>query len=195
MAADHTADEAVDGVSYPTDTEILITRVFDAPKELIYRAWTTPELVRRWWCGDRGTITAADMDVRVGGSWRFVLVTGDGTEYAFHGTYREIVPQERVVYTEVFEDLPAAEAQTTVTFDEVDGRTTLAVRIRYGSRQQRDAHRRYMTDGLREALDRLERTAQSATSSRPPERPVPAGTAPDADRVADRVPEQTGGRW
>ena len=161
MAADHAVGEA----SYPTDTEILITRVFDAPKEVLYRAWTTPELVRRWWSGDRGTMTIAEMDVQVGGSWRYVLVTADGSEFAFHGEYREIVPDERIVYTEVFEDLPDAEAQTTVTFDEVDSRTTVAILVRYGSREQRDAHRRYMNAGLNEALDRLGQTARSQLSS------------------------------
>ena len=93
------------------------------------------------------------------------MVAADGSEFGFHGEYREIVPDERIVYTEVFENLPDAEAQTTVTFNEVDSRTTVAILVRYASREQCDAHRRYMAAGLDEALDRLGQTAQSQVSS------------------------------
>src|SRR5438067_13940510 len=79
-------------VTLPADDQILITREFDAPRHLVYRAWTTPELVRRWWTGERGEMTIAEIDLRVGGSWRYVMVAHDGLEVAFHGTYLEIVP-------------------------------------------------------------------------------------------------------
>jgi uncharacterized protein YndB with AHSA1/START domain len=88
-------------VSLPGDEQILITREFDAPKHLVYKAWTTPELVRRWWHANRGEMTVAEIDLRVGGMWRYVMVTPDDFEVGFHGEYREIVPNERIVSTEV----------------------------------------------------------------------------------------------
>ena len=94
-------------LTLPSDTEILITREFDAPRHLVWKAWTTPELVKRWWHANRGTVTIADIDLRVGGKWRWVMVTDSGFEVAFHGGYREIVPNERLVYTEIYEGAPA----------------------------------------------------------------------------------------
>ena len=79
-------------VTLPTDEQILITREFDAPKHLVYKAWTTPDLVKRWWNAKRGEVTTCEIDLRVGGKWRSVMVTDDGLEVAFHGEYREIVP-------------------------------------------------------------------------------------------------------
>jgi uncharacterized protein YndB with AHSA1/START domain len=93
-------------VTLPTDEQILIRREFEAPKHLVYKAWTTPELVKRWWSGNRGEMTIAEIDLRVGGAWRYVMVTDDGFEVAFHGEYREIVPNERIVSTEVYEGMP-----------------------------------------------------------------------------------------
>ena len=93
-------------VTLPTDEQILITREFDAPKHLVYKALTTPELVKRWWSANRGEVTIAEIDLRVGGTWRYVMVTDDGFEVAFHGEYREIVPNERIVSTEVYEGMP-----------------------------------------------------------------------------------------
>src|SRR5918992_996854 len=106
-------------VSLPTDEQILITREFAAPKDLVYTAWTTPELVRRWWHAKRGEVTVAEIDLRVGGTWRYVMVTDDGVEVGFHGEYREIVPDERIVTTEVYEGAPEGdegEVLDTVTF-------------------------------------------------------------------------------
>lgn len=90
-------------VAFPGDQEILITRTLNAPRHLVYKAWTTPELVKRWWPGRRGHMTVVDMDFRVGGAWRYVMVANGGFEVAFHGTYREIGPNERIVHTEVME--------------------------------------------------------------------------------------------
>jgi uncharacterized protein YndB with AHSA1/START domain len=148
-------------VTFPADEQILITREFDAPRHLVYKAWTTPELVRHWWSGERGEMTTVEIDLRVGGRWRYVMATGSGGEVAFHGEYREIIPNERIVYTEVFEGTPDVQALTAVTFTEAAARTTLAILIRYDSGQERDAHRAYMQDGLREALDLLGRTAKA----------------------------------
>src|SRR3979409_410741 len=98
-------------VTLPTDTQIVITREFDAPKHLVYKAWTTPELIQRWWSGDRGEVTIAEVDLRVGGRWRYVMTAKGGFEVAFHGEYREIVPNERIVSTEVFEGMPGMETE------------------------------------------------------------------------------------
>jgi uncharacterized protein YndB with AHSA1/START domain len=149
-------------VTLPTDEQILITREFDAPRHLVYRAWTTPELVRRWWSGNRGEVTVAEIDLRVGGTWRCVMVTDDGFVAAFHGEYREIVPNERIVATEVYEGMPEAEALNTVTFAEADGRTTLTMLVEHASKEARDAHiASGMEAGMREAMDMLEGVANA----------------------------------
>src|SRR6266511_5985083 len=152
-------------VTLPTDTQILITREFDAPKHLVYRAWTTPELIKRWWSGDRGEVTIAEVDLRVGGTWRYVMVAHGGFEVAFHGEYREIVPNERLVTTEVYEGIPDAEARAalnTLTLTEVDGRTTLTLLVEHRTKEDRDAHiNSGMEGGLQEAMDLLEQIAIS----------------------------------
>ena len=149
-------------VTLPTDEQILITREFDAPKELVYKAWTTPELVKRWWHANRGEMTACEIDLRVGGGWRYVMVTTDGFEVGFHGEYREIVPNERLVSTEVYEGLPDGEALDTLTFTEVDGRTTLEILVQHQSKEHRDAHiASGMEDGMQDAMDLLEQVAVS----------------------------------
>jgi uncharacterized protein YndB with AHSA1/START domain len=149
-------------VTLPQDDQILITREFDAPKHLVYRAWTEPELVRRWWTANRGEMTVAEIDLRVGGTWRYVMVTPDGLEVAFHGEYREIVPNERVVSTEVYEGMPGAEALDTMTFAEADGKTTVTILVQHASKEHRDAHiESGMEDGLQDALDLMEQVAVS----------------------------------
>ena len=149
-------------VTLPEDTQILITREFDAPARLVYRAWTEPELVRRWWSGDRGEVTSAEIDLRVGGTWRYVMTATGGFEVAFHGEYREIVPAERVVSTEVFEGMPDAEALDTITFTEVDGRTTVRMLVQHSSQEHRDAHiNSGMEEGMQESLAHLEEVARS----------------------------------
>jgi uncharacterized protein YndB with AHSA1/START domain len=126
-------------VTLPADEQILITREFDAPRHLVYKAWTTPELVRRWWSGRRGEMTVVEMDFRVGGAWRYVMIASGGHEVGFHGEYREIVPDERIVWTEVYEGAPEGEpAVVTATFTEEDGRTTLALLTEVESRAVRD---------------------------------------------------------
>jgi uncharacterized protein YndB with AHSA1/START domain len=149
-------------VTLPTDEQILITREFDAPRHLVYRAWSEPELVGRWWSGNRGEVTVAEVDLRVGGTWRYVMVTDNGFEVAFHGEYREIVPNERIVATEVYEGVPEVEALNTVTFAEAVGRTTLSMLVQHASKEARDAHMASgMEAGMREAMDLLERVANA----------------------------------
>ena len=149
-------------VTLPTDTQILITRDFDAPRHLVYKAWTTPELIKRWWSGDRGTVTLAEVDLRVGGTWRYVMTANQGFEVAFHGEYKEIVPNERIVATEVFEGMPEGEALTTNTFTEKDGRTTLTMLSEHSSQMIRDmVVNSGMEGGMQESMDHLERVAIS----------------------------------
>jgi uncharacterized protein YndB with AHSA1/START domain len=150
-------------VTLPADEQILITREFDAPRHLVYKAWTTPELVRRWWTANRGEMTVAEIDLRVGGAWRYVMVTPDGFEVAFHGEYREIVPNERIISTEVYEAMPEGEALNTLTFAENEaGGTTVTLLVEHESKEHRDAHvNSGMEDGLQDALDLLEQVARS----------------------------------
>jgi uncharacterized protein YndB with AHSA1/START domain len=152
-------------VTLPTDEQILVTREFDAPRHLVWKAWTTPELVRRWWHANRGEMTICDIDLRVGGGWRYVMVTPGGLEVGFHGEYREIVPNERLVSTEVYEGIPDAEehaALDTLTLAEVDGRTILRVLVEHRTREGRDLHiDSGMEDGMQDALDLLELAAVS----------------------------------
>ena len=151
-------------VTLPTDEQILITRHFDAPKHLVYKAWTTPELVKRWWSAKRGEVTVADVDLRVGGRWRWVMVTDDGFEVAFHGEYQELIPDERIVCTEVYEGIPEADAEAvnTMTFTEKDGRTTLTILVQHKSQEHRDLHiNSGMEAGMQDALDLLEQVAIS----------------------------------
>jgi uncharacterized protein YndB with AHSA1/START domain len=144
-------------VTLPSSKEILITRLFDAPAELVFDAWTTPEIVERWWAGDRGVVTEARIDLRVGGHWRWVMTTNAGFEVAFRGEYREIDRPRRLVRTEVFEAFPDAEAVGTLTFAESDGVTTLTIRARYPSQEHRDAAiAAGMEGGLQTSLDAME---------------------------------------
>jgi uncharacterized protein YndB with AHSA1/START domain len=153
-------------VTLPGETQILITREFDAPRHLVYRACTEPELVKRWWSGLRGEVTSVEIDLRVGGRWRYVMVAKEGFEVAFHGTYREIVPNERVVSTELYEGVPDATEDdatlNTVTFTETEGRTTLTTLVECHTKQVRDAIiESGMEGGMQEAFDKLEQVARS----------------------------------
>ena len=144
-------------VTLPTDERILITREFDAPRHLVYRAWTEPGFVERWWGGERGEVTSAEIDLRVGGAWRSVMVLDDGSEVAFRGEYREVVPNERIVSTEVYEGAPGVQALNTVTFEESEGCTTLRVLVQHVSKEARDAHLASgMETGMQEGMDLLE---------------------------------------
>jgi uncharacterized protein YndB with AHSA1/START domain len=155
-----TASSGTARVTLPSDTQILITREFAAPRHLVYRAWTTPELIKRWWHAKRGKMTVAEVDLRVGGRWRYVMIADGGLEVAFHGEYREIVPNERLVSTEVFELVPDAEAVDTLTLTEQGGRTTLTILVQHQTKAHRDAHLESgMEAGLQDALDLLEQVA------------------------------------
>ena len=147
-------------VTLPADTQIQITREFDAPRHLVYRAWTEPGLIRRWWSADRGEVTSIDVDLRVGGAWRYVMTAHGGFEVAFHGEYREVVPDERLVHTEIFEGASDAPAVTSVTFNAQNGRTLVTMLVQHTSQQHRDMHLNSgMEDGMQDALRLLEEVA------------------------------------
>jgi uncharacterized protein YndB with AHSA1/START domain len=143
-------------VTLPSDTEILITRQFDAPAELVYRAYTTPELVKRWWGFDASVWRVCEIDLRVGGTWRYVI-KDDDFEVGFHGEYRELDSPHRLVSTEVYEGMPDASALDIVDFDEVDGVTTMRMLVQHTEQAHRDAHiESGMEGGMQVSMDRLE---------------------------------------
>lgn len=152
-------------LTLPTDTQIKITREFAAPKHLVFKAWTTPDLIKRWWHAKRGEATVADVDLRVGGKWRWVMVADGGFEVAFHGEYREVVPNQLLVHTEVFEGAPGGDedpAVVTITFEEHDGRTTVTQIMQLSSRETRDMIiNTGMEAGMQDAMDLLEQLAVS----------------------------------
>jgi uncharacterized protein YndB with AHSA1/START domain len=155
-------------VTLPTDEQILIRREFDAPRHLVYKAWTTPELVKLWWHANRGEVTEVEIDLRVGGKWRYVMIADDGTEVGFHGEYRELVPNERIVSTETYEGLPEGVSEedgttlNTTTFSEADGRTILTLLVQAPNKISRDAIiESGMEAGLQDALDLLEQAANT----------------------------------
>jgi uncharacterized protein YndB with AHSA1/START domain len=152
-------------VTLPADNQILITREFNAPRRLVWTAYTTPELVKRWWSGQKGTVTSADIDLRVGGTWRYVMVADGGFEVAFRGEFREIVPDERLVNTEIFEGIPDADDHAglvTVTLTEKDGRTFMEMLCEYRDQSDRDAViESGMESGMQESMDALEQVAVS----------------------------------
>lgn len=143
-------------VTLPSDREILMTRVFDAPRELVFEAHTTPEHVRRWW-GKHGTsLPVCEMDFRPGGRYRYVQREPNGVEHGFRGEYRDIAPPERLVYTFEYEGLPGHIAVETLTFDEVDGKTTLTSRMFFETTNERDGVLRSgMEGGAAQTMDRL----------------------------------------
>lgn len=144
-------------VTLPTDRTILLTRAFDAPRELVFEAHSKPEHLRRWWGPARYELVVCDMDFRPGGTWRFVQRAPDGTEHGFHGEYREIVRPERLVYTFEYEGAPGNVAVETITFDERDGRTLATNLVVFDTPEVRDAViASGMQSGAAESNDRLE---------------------------------------
>jgi len=140
----------------PSDTQILMTRSFDAPVASVWRAYTEPELVSRWWPGKRGTMRSCEIDLRVGGSWRYVMVASEGFEVAFHGEYQEIVAGERLVNTEVFEGAPGPGIVVTTTFIAEGDGCRLEMLSECGSQDLRDVILGSgMETGAEEGLDIL----------------------------------------
>jgi uncharacterized protein YndB with AHSA1/START domain len=141
----------------PSNVEIVGERVFDAPRELVFKTYTDPALIPQWW-GPRDHITIVDkMDVRPGGSWRFLNPGPDGVENAFSGVYREVEPSSRLVFTFNYEPLPGNhEVLETVTFEEVDGKTRIVDHLRFLNVEDRDGMvQSGMEKGANETLDRF----------------------------------------
>jgi uncharacterized protein YndB with AHSA1/START domain len=148
-------------ITTPSDTEIVITRVFDAPAALIWKAWSTPELVQRWYGFESSQWKVCEIDLRVGGTWRYVTVDDD-FEVGFHGEYLEIDEPRRLVSTEVYEGMADAETVNTMTLEEVDGVTTMTTLISHTTKEMRDGQLASgMETGMQVSYDRLEDVARS----------------------------------
>jgi uncharacterized protein YndB with AHSA1/START domain len=148
-------------VTLPSDKEILMQRVFDAPRRLVFEAMSRPEYVRRWWCFQEGaSMPVCDIDFRVGGGYRYVTRLPDGTEFGFHGEYKEIVAPERVVHTEIFEPFPDEPTLCTMTLEERGGKTHYRCLVVHKTTEGRDMHiQSGMEGGADIALDLIEEIA------------------------------------
>ncbi|HUF15814.1 MAG TPA: SRPBCC family protein [Acidimicrobiia bacterium] len=163
MTSDRTGTAVV---TLPSDREIEITRVFEAPAELVFDVWTTPEHVRNWWGYESDPMTVCDIDLRVGGSYRFVAANAGYGEVAFHGVYKEIERPHRLVSTEVFEGYPDAATVNTLTLEENDGVTTMTILVLHESKESRDAQiASGMEKGLQHSLDRADEVLASLLES------------------------------
>ena len=142
-------------VTTPTDREIVLTRVFDAPRRMVFDAFSKPELLKRWF-GPRGwSLVVCEVDFKVGGGFRFVLRGPDGKDMGMRGVYREIVPPERSVHMESFDDYPG-ESQVTAVFTEQEGKTTMIATVLYPSKEVRDiVLKTGMEHGAAESYDKL----------------------------------------
>jgi uncharacterized protein YndB with AHSA1/START domain len=156
MSEQQTAGAAA-SVTTPTDREIHIERVFDAPRDRVYATFTDPELIPEWW-GPRGGTTIVDqMDVRAGGAWRYVIRTADGDETAFRGTYREVSPPERVVQTFEWEGMPGHVSIETAEFEDLGDRTRVITTSLFHTPEERDGMLASgMEHGLNETYARLD---------------------------------------
>jgi uncharacterized protein YndB with AHSA1/START domain len=159
MAVSGVANSESFKVTTPSDREIGLTRLFDAPRNLVFEAMTKPEHVKQWWgcLADGYSVPVCEIDLRPGGAWRFVNRTPKGELVAFYGVYREIAPPERLVYTEIFEQFPDTESVVTAVFTEENGKTRLTVTALYPSLEVRDiVLKTGMEKGAAISYDRLE---------------------------------------
>jgi uncharacterized protein YndB with AHSA1/START domain len=164
-------NDAETSIALPSDTDIAITRLFSCPAHLLFDAWTKPEHLKNWWGCENSTMTVCEIDLREGGNWRYTFRMADGIDHPFSGTYREIVPGRRLVYSERYE-MPMfgnPEWLTTVTFDEANGKTLLTHLIQHKSKVARDGHLQAgMKEGATQTMDRLEQeVAAMATDAVP----------------------------
>jgi uncharacterized protein YndB with AHSA1/START domain len=144
-------------VSLPSEREIVMTRAFDAPRVLVYEAFSKPEHIPHWWGPAGATMPVCEIDFRPGGKWRFVTHETDGNDYGFRGEFREIVPPERIVWTFEFEGMPGHVSVETMAFNERDGKTTITSTTLFDSVEDRDGMLQSgMEIGAGESYDRLE---------------------------------------
>ena len=168
MPVSHAANSATFKVTTPSDCEIVITRLFDAPPRLVFEAMTKPEHVRKWWgiLDDGYSVTECEIDLRVGGAWRFVGGGPAGQAPAFYGVYREIAAPDRLVYTEIFEPFPDVESVVTQLLTKEGGKTRLTVTSVYPSREVRDmVLETGMEGGAAVSYDRLDDVARGLQSA------------------------------
>jgi uncharacterized protein YndB with AHSA1/START domain len=144
-------------ITTPTDREIHVERVFDAPRDQVFAAFVDPKLIPEWW-GPRGTTAVVEeMDVRAGGSWRFVVRDSDGSETAFRGTFREVSPPDRVVQTFEWEGMPGHVSVDTATFEDLGDRTKLTTTSLFHTTEERDGMLGSgMEGGLNETYERFD---------------------------------------
>lgn len=145
-------------LTLPSDREFAITRVFNAPRRRLFEAWTRPEHVKQWYGCSTSTLLVCEIDLRIGGAWRYTMRGPDGANHTMQGVYREIIAPDRLVYTEqyVTTAFTSNAALVTVTFVEQAGKTTLTSTVLHGSREDRDAHLNSgVESGAAETLDRL----------------------------------------
>jgi uncharacterized protein YndB with AHSA1/START domain len=161
MAVSHVANSETFKVTTPSEREIVLTRLFDAPRRLVFEAMTKPEHVRRWWgcIDDHHSVQGCEIDLRPGGAWHFIG-RGPQGEYGFHGVYREITPPDRLVYTEIFDPYPDVESLVTQVLTEENGKTRMTVKCLYPSMEVRDTVLQTgMEQGAAISYDRLEEVA------------------------------------
>jgi uncharacterized protein YndB with AHSA1/START domain len=153
----HQQQAPTTSITTPTDREIHIERVFDAPRDRVFAVYTDPSLIPEWW-GPRGTTAVVDqMDVRPGGSWRFVVRSSDGSETAFRGTYREVAPPERIVQTFEWEGMPGHVSVETATFEDLGERTKVTTTSLFHTPEERDGMLQSgMEHGLNDTYARLD---------------------------------------
>jgi uncharacterized protein YndB with AHSA1/START domain len=158
MVVSSAANSSTFTVTMPSDQEIRLTRLFDAPPRLVFEAMTKPEHVKEWWgrLGEGYSVPICEIDLRVGGRWRFVNRHPKG-EVAFHGEYREITPPTRLVFTEIFEDFPDSVSVVSTDFIDEGGKTRMIATARYPSKEVRDmVIASGMSTGAGISYDRLE---------------------------------------
>ena len=162
-------------LTLPSDREIVMHREFNAPARVVFDVWTKPEHVRKWYGVRQTTVTVCDIELRVGGSWRWVIVKPNGMEIAFSGVFLEIDPPHRLQRTEVFEAMPGAGCVVTQTFDETDGRTLHTMTMLFESKEHRDiCLQSGMEKGVEECYSNIDAllAAIEAVSSIPPQPPA-----------------------
>ena len=163
MAASGVANSETFEVTTPSDTEIQLTRLFDAPRHLVFEAMSKPEHIKQWWgnLGDGYSVPVCEVDLRVGGQWRFVNRHPKG-DAEFYGVYREIAPPERIVFTEIFAAFPDTESVVTAVLTEEHGKTRLHATSKYPSKEVRDmVLSTGMEKGAALSYDRLDEVAMA----------------------------------
>jgi uncharacterized protein YndB with AHSA1/START domain len=144
-------------IAAPGTKEMVVTRTFDAPRDLVFKAHTDAKWIEQWWGPRKYSVIVDRLDLRPGGSWRFLNRDKDGNEFGFHGEFREIVPPERITWTFEYEGMPGHVSVETVTFETVGGKTKLTARAVYDSVEDRDGMLQSgMEEGMNETYERLD---------------------------------------